>query len=445
MSETNGNGAPPRRRVVVTGIGAITPIGTGVEGLWEGLRRRESAVQKIDRFDPSPFRTQIAAQVNDFDPADHMDRQRVKRTERYAQFSIAASRMALEDAGIAPGSEDPDRVGVLMGSALGGVAYGEGQFTSYVQNGVRGVDPLLALAVFNGAASCNVAIEFGFTGPNSTNGMSCASGAIAVGDGWRAIRDGDADVVLAGGVETPLAPLCYGAFAIIRAMSTRNDDPRRASRPFDRDRDGFVMGEAACVLVLEEYEHAKARGARVYAELLGYGTSNDAHHMTAPRPDGAQAARAMRTAMRIGGVAAEQVDYVNAHASSTPLNDSTESRVIRSVLGEHTERAIVSGTKGYHAHCLGATGAVEAAITALVIERGWVPPTLNLEEPGDECDLCYATGPGEARNVRYAVSNSFGFGGINAALAFGAANGAPHPAPNGTGEATRGADGADAA
>jgi 3-oxoacyl-[acyl-carrier-protein] synthase II len=425
MSENNGNGRPERRRVVVTGIGAITPIGLGADGLWEGLHRRESAVQRIDRFDPSPFRTHIAAQVNDFDPADFMDRQRVKRTERYAQFSIAASRQALEDAGIDPTAEDPDRVGVQMGSALGGVAYGEGQFTSYVQNGVRGVDPLLALAVFNGAASCNVAIEFGFTGPNSTNGMSCASGAIAVGDGWRAIRDGDADVVLAGGVETPLAPLCYGAFAIIRAMSTRNDDPRRASRPFDRGRDGFVMGEGACVLVLEEYERAKARGARIYAEVLGYGTSNDAHHMTAPRPDGTQAARAMATALRTGGVRPEQVDYVNAHGSSTPLNDSTESRIIRQVLGDHADQVVVSGTKGYHAHCLGATGAIEAAITALAIQRGWIPPTLNLEEPDEECDLCYATGAGEARNVRFAVSNSFGFGGINAALAFGAVNGAP--------------------
>jgi 3-oxoacyl-[acyl-carrier-protein] synthase II len=425
MSESNGGAPNGKRRVVITGIGALTPIGVGVEGLWEGLKRRESAVQTIDRFDPSPFRTRIAAQVNDFEPTDYMDRQKVKRTERYAQFSVAASRLAIEDAGLDPAAEDPDRVGVLMGSALGGVAYGEGQFTSYVQHGVRGVDPMLALAVFNGAASCNVAIEFGFTGPNSTNGMSCASGAIAVGDGWRAIRDGDADVVLAGGVETPLAPLCYGAFAIIRAMSTRNDDPARASRPFDRERDGFVMGEGACVLVLEEYGHAKARGARIYAEVLGYGTSNDAHHMTAPRPDGAQAARAMATALRTGGVAPEQVDYVNAHGSSTPLNDSTESRIIRSVLGEHADSVIVSGTKGYHAHCLGATGAIEAAISALVIQRGWVPPTLNLEEPGEECDLSYATGAGEARNVRYAVSNSFGFGGINAALAFGAVNGTP--------------------
>ena len=403
-------------QVVVTGIGAVTPIGTGVEGLWAGLQRRESAVQKIDRFDPSPFRTHIAAQVNDFDPADFMDRQRVKRTERYAQFSIAAARQALEDARIDPSSEDPDRVGVLMGSALGGVAYGEGQFTNYVHKGVRGVDPMLALAVFNGAASCNVAIEFGLTGINSTNGMSCASGAIAVGDAWRAIRLGEADVVLAGGVETPLAPLCYGAFSIIRAMSTRNDDPAHASRPFDAHRDGFVMGEGAAILVMEEMEAARARGARIYAEVLGYGTSNDAHHMTAPRPDGAQAGRAIRDALRTGGLRPEDVEVINAHASSTPLNDSTESQTLRRVFGEHADALKVSGTKGYHAHCLGATGAVEAAISALAIQRGWIPPTLNLDAPGEGCDLPYVTGEGAERPVSYVVSNSFGFGGINAAL-----------------------------
>ncbi|HEX2093445.1 MAG TPA: beta-ketoacyl-ACP synthase II [Longimicrobiaceae bacterium] len=407
------------RRVVVTGIGCLTPIGSGVEGLWEGLRRRESAVRRISRFDPSPFRSRIAAQIDEFEPTDHMDRSRARRLERYAQFSVASARMALDDAALDPASLDPERVGVQMGSALGGVAYGEGQFNSYLQGGVRAVDPMLALAVFNGSASCNVAIEFGFTGPNSTNGMSCASGAIAIGDAWRTIRDGEADVMVAGGVEAPLAPLCYGAFAIIRAMSTRNDDPQRASRPFDADRDGFVMGEGAATLILEDLEHARRRGARIYAEVLGYGVTNDAHHMTAPRPDGAQAARAMRIAMRAGGIRPEEVDYVNAHGSSTPLNDSTESRVIREVLGEHADRVVVSGTKGYHAHCLGATGAIEAAISVLAIQRGWIPPTLNLENPGEGCDLDYAVGDGAARTVRRSVSNSFGFGGINAALAFG--------------------------
>ncbi len=415
------DGRSARRRVAVTGIGCVTPIGTGVEGLWEGLRGCESAVRRISRFDPSPFRSHIAAQIDDFVPTDWMDRSRARRMERYAQLSVASARMALQDASLEPGSQDPERVGVMMGSALGGVAYGETQFESYVRGGVRQVDPMLALAVFNGASSCNVAIEFGFTGPNSTNGMSCASGAIAVGDAWKLIRDGEAEVVVAGGVEAPLAPLCYGAFAIIRAMSTRNDDPQRASRPFDAGRDGFVMGEGAAVLILEEMEHAKARGARIYCEVLGYGTSNDAHHMTAPRPDGAQAARAMRDALRTGGLRPEDVDVVNAHGSSTPLNDSTESRIIRDVFGEHADRLAVSGTKGYHAHCLGATGAMEAAISALTISREWIPPTLNLECAGEGCDLPYVTGKGEERPVRTVVSNSFGFGGINAALALGAA------------------------
>lgn len=415
------NGRPERpRRVAVTGLGLITPIGTGVEAFREGLRRRRSAVRRIDRFDPSPFRSHIAAQVDGFEPTDHMDRQRARRTERYAQFSVAASGLALADAGIDLAAEARDRIGVQMGSALGGVAYAEGQLANFVHHGVRGVDPMLALAVFNGAASCNVAIEFGLTGPNSTNGMSCASGAVALGDAWRQIRGGEADVILAGGVETPLAPLCYGAFAIIRAMSTRNDDPEHASRPFDRDRDGFVMGEGAAVLVLEEMERARSRGARIYCELTGYGTSNDAHHMTAPRPDGAQAARAMEDALRTAGLRPEDIDYVNAHGSSTPLNDVTESRVIRQVLGAHADRVVVGGTKGYTAHCLGATGAIEAAVSALAIMEGWVPPTINLEVPGEGCDLPYATGEGVSRPIRHVLSNSFGFGGINAVLALSA-------------------------
>jgi 3-oxoacyl-[acyl-carrier-protein] synthase II len=406
--------------VVVTGIGCITPIGSTKEGLWDGLHRRESAVQKIDRFDPSPFRSHIAAQVNDFEPADFFERSRARRLDRFGQFAVASARLALDDAALDPASVDGERVAVQMGSALGGVAYGEAQFGEYIAGGVRAVDSLLALTVFGGAASCNIAIEFGFTGPNSTNSMSCASGAIAIGEAWRHIRDGSCDVALAGGVEAPLAPLCYGAFAIIRAMSTRNDDPTRACRPFDEGRDGFVMAEGAAVLVLEEREHAVARGAQIYAELLGYGSTNDAFHMTAPRPDGAQAARAMRIALHAAGVEPEQIDYVNAHASSTPLNDSTEAGVIRNVFGEHVDNIAVSGTKGYHAHSLGATGAIEAAITALAIQRGWVPPTLNLETAGPGCDLPFVRDAGLETTIDYAISNSFGFGGINAALVFGA-------------------------
>ncbi|CAN5653264.1 beta-ketoacyl-ACP synthase II [soil metagenome] len=419
------------RRVVVTGIGCVTPVGTGAKGLWEGLQRRESAVRRVARFDASAFRTRIAAEVDNFSPTDFMDRQRAKRLDRFAQFAVASARMALDDAALDPAAEDPDRVGVQMGSALGGVAYAEGQLGNFLQHGLRGVDPLLALAVYGGSASGNVSIEFGFTGPNSTNGMSCASGAMAIGEGWRLIRDGQADLVVAGGVEAPLAPLCYGAFAIIRAMSARNDDPARASRPFDAGRDGFVMAEGAAVLILEELERARARGAHIYGELLGYGTTTDAHHMTAPRPDGAQAARAMRIALGTAGIEAGDIDYVNAHGSSTSLNDSTETRVIRTVLGEHADRVAVSGTKGYHGHALGATGAMEAASTLLSFVHGWIPPTLNLEEPDPACDLPYSGPEGEHRRISYAISNSFGFGGINAALVFGRA-------PNGTEGETRG-------
>ena len=409
------------RRVVITGIGCVTPIGTSADGLWKGLKRRESAVRKIRRFDPTEFRSHIAAEIDDFQAADYMDRTRVKRMDRFAHFSVASARLALEDAGLDPSSLDPDRVAVQVGSALGGITYGEAQYQRYAAEGVRAVNPLLALSVFCGSGSCNISIEFGFTGANSTNTMSCASGAIAIGEAWKLIRHGEADVALAGGVEAPLSPLSYGAFAILRAMSTRNEDPGTASRPFDAARDGFVMGEGGAILVLEEYEAARARGAHIYAELCGFGTTIDAFHMTAPRPDGAQAVRAMRRALSTAGIQPTDVDYVNAHASSTPLNDSTESRVIREVFGDHTSSLAVSGTKGYHAHSLGATGAIEAAITALSIRNGWIAPTLNLETADPECDIPITSGAGDDRMVRYAISNSFGFGGINAALVFGLA------------------------
>ena len=407
-----------QRRVVITGIGAITPIGLGVEGLWQGLQRRESAVRCITRFDPSVFKSRIAGEVDDFRPADHMEERRSRRLDRFSQFSVAATRMALSDAGLDPAREDPDRVGAMMGTALGGVAHGEGQYHNFIQGGPRAVDPALALTVFAGAASCNIAIEFGFTGPNSTNGMSCASGAIAIGEAFRAIIRGEVDVMVAGGAEAPLAPLCFGAFAIIRAMSTRNDDPAHASRPFDQGRDGFVMAEGAAVLVLEERGRALARGAPVYAEVCGFGLTNDAHHMTAPRPDGRQAARAMRNALTEARVAPHEVGYINAHGSSTPLNDSTETASVKQVFGDHAYRLAFSGTKGYFGHALGASGAIEAAICALASRRGWVPPTVNLDCPDPACDLDHVTGTGRALAPDYLLSNSFGFGGINAALLF---------------------------
>lgn len=414
------NGDPDGlRRVVVTGLGPITAVGIGVERLWEGLHRERSGVRSLTRFDASPFRSRIAAEIDDFEPAAYMDRHTARRLDRFGQFSIAAGRMALEDAGLNAAALDPERVAVQMGTALGGVAYAERQLANFLATGVRGVNPRVALTTFGGAASCNLAIEFGFTGPNATNAMSCASGAIAIGEAWRLIRDGESDVALTGGVEAPLAPLSYGAFAIIRAMSARNHDPPGACRPFDRDRDGFVMGEGACVLVLEEARHARARGARIYAELRGYGTTNDAHHMTAPRPDGAQAARAMTIALRRGGMAPDAIDYINAHGSSTPLNDSSETLAIRKVFGEHAYRIPVSGTKAYHAHALGASGAIEAAICCLVLLRQWIPPTLNLEAPEDACDLDYVPRHGRPGCPQAILSNSFGFGGINASLVLG--------------------------
>ncbi len=404
------------RRVVITGIGAVTPIGIGVEGLWNGLRAGASAVRTITRFDPEPFRTRIAAQVDDFHATDHLEERKARRIDRFGQFTVAATRLAIENAELDLDREDRERTGVMMGTALGGVGMAESQHARYVEGGIRAVDPALALMVFAGAASCNVAIEFGVSGPNSTNGMSCASGTIAIGDGFRAIRRGDADVMLAGGAEAPLAPLSFGAFAIIRAMSTRNDDPGTASRPFDAERDGFVMGEGAAVLVLEERGRALARGARIYAEVCGYGITNDAHHMTAPRPDGAHAARAMRQALSEAGAKAGAVGYVNAHGSSTPLNDSTETGALKQVFGDHAARLAVSGTKGYYGHALGASGAIEAAICALASHREWLPPTINLHRPDPACDLDYLAAGGRAARPEYLMSNSFGFGGINAAL-----------------------------
>lgn len=412
-----------RRRVVVTGIGCVTPIGEGPEGLWEGLRGRRSGVREITRFDASEFRSRMAAEVPDFDPASRLGEKRARRLDRYGALALASADQALEDAGLEPEDPDPERVAVQMGTALGGIGFAEEQHTSYMEDGARGVNPMLALTVFGGAASCNIAIEYGYQGPNSTNAMSCASGAMGIGEGFRAVRRGEAEVALAGGAEAPLAPLSFGSFALIRAMSTRNEDPAAASRPFDRDRDGFVMGEGAAVLVLESLGRARRRGAEIYGEIAGYGTTNDGFHMTRPRPDGSQAARAMELALEDGGVGPECVDHVNAHGSSTRLNDPTEATAIRAALGERAGEIPVSATKGYYGHALGASGAIEAAIVCLAMSRGWLPPTLNLEEPDAEAPLRFVRGDGAAWSGDWALSNSFGFGGINAVLLFRRAGG----------------------
>lgn len=407
-----------RRRAVITGIGCITPIGVGAQQFWQGVLNSRSAVRRIDRFDASAYRSQVAAQVDDFAAGEHLARRQLQRMDRFAQFSLVAAGQALTDAGIDPRSREGERVGVFMGSALGGAGYGEQQHAVYLEGGLRAVNPGLALTVFGGAASCNIAIHYGFHGPNETNAMSCASGAVAIGRALHAIRTGEADLVLAGGAEAPLAPLCYGAFAVIRAMSTRNDDPAAASRPFDAARDGFVMGEGAAVLVLEEREAALRRGARVYAEVAGYGTTNDAYHMTAPRPDGAQAARAILSAMADARIGPDEIGYINAHASSTPAGDVAEALAIRRALGSAGERVPVSGTKGLYGHPLGAAGAIEAAITALALHHGLLPATCNLQQPDGEAGLNLI--PHQQMREgrpRWALSNSFGFGGINACLA----------------------------
>lgn len=343
-----------------------------------GPAQRAIGGRDADRIRSLPFRSHNAAEVRDFVPTDHLEHKRAKRLDRFGQFAVTSARMAIDDAGLRLEGEDRDLIGSMMGTALGGVGYAESQLGAFLQKGVRGVDPLLALTVFGGAASCNIAIELDVRGPNSTNAMSCASGTIAIGDGFRLVRDGYADVMICGGSEAPLAPLCFGAFAIIRAMSTRNDDPASSSRPFDRDRDGFVMGEGAAVVIVEEHDRAVARGARIYAEVAGYGITNDAYHMTAPRPDGSQAARAMRLALADAHVSPDEIGYINAHGSSTPLNDPTETSAIKEVLGERAYALPMSGTKGYYGHALGASGAIETAICALAIENEWLPPTVNL-------------------------------------------------------------------
>jgi len=410
-----------RRRVAITGIGALTPIGISRDALWNGLQAHRSAIRPVTRFDASIYRSQIAAEI-DFHPTDFIEERRVRRLDRFGQFTVACARLAIEDSRLNLAAEDRERVGSTMGSALGGVGFAEEQFAVFMNEGIKNVAVTLATNVFAGAASCNVAIEFGVQGPNSTNAMSCASGTMAIGEGFRQIRDGYADVMICGGSEAPLNQLCFGAFAIIRAMSTRNDDPASASRPFDRDRDGFVMGEGAAVLVLEEYGRATARGARIYGEILGFGLSNDAYHMTAPLPDGTQAAKSMQRALDDARVSACDISYVNAHGSSTPLNDATETLAIKRVFGEHAYRMPISGTKGYYGHALGASGAIEAAICALALTHDWLPPTVNLATPDDACDLNYIQRSGRDARAEYILSNSFGFGGINAALVMRRAN-----------------------
>jgi 3-oxoacyl-[acyl-carrier-protein] synthase II len=411
------------RRVWITGIGVVTPVGIGLNAFLEGLQAARSPVRRVDRFDASAFRSQVAAQVEDFDPSDHLSAKEARATDRFSQFSLAAGRMAMADAGLEPGRRGhprADRVALYIGSALGGIAYAEAQHERYLERGIRSVAPNLALAVFGGAAPANLGIALGLHGPILANSNSCAAGAVALGEALHLIRSGGADAAVAGGVETPLSALAFGAFDIIRALGAgHNDAPERAARPFDQARDGFIMGEGAALLVLELAQHAEARGARPYAELRGFAATSDAYHMVQPRPDGRQAARAARLALADGRVRASEVDYLNAHASSTPLGDATEARALRRALGARAREVPVAGTKAYYGHPLGASGAIEAAICALAIDRGWAPGTVNLDDPDPEvlAELPGLTGNPIEGTFRACLSTSFGFGGLNAALA----------------------------
>jgi len=409
-----------RRRAVITGIGPITCVGIGVNQFWNGILAEQSGIGSITTFDPTLFRVQCAGEIAGWNPEEFFSPQRLKRLDRYAQFAVVSAQLALNDARLEYSREKPhDRIGVSFGTALGGVCKAEEQYIRYLKKGARGVQPTLAVQVFGGSAHSNIAIEFGFRGVGTTNSNSCASGTVSVGEALRYIRDDFADVIVAGGAEAPLTGITIGAFDIIKTMSRWAGDPAVACRPFDALRDGFVMGEGAASLVMEELDHAQSRGARIYAEVLGYSLNNDAFHMTSPLPNGESSIRAMREALADAQLAPEQIDYINAHASSTQLNDSAETASIKQVFGEHARRIPVSGTKGYYAHPLGATGAIEAALCALALDQQWIPPTINYRNPDPACDLDIVPNRGRAGELNYVMSNSFGFGGINACVVMG--------------------------
>jgi 3-oxoacyl-[acyl-carrier-protein] synthase II len=405
-------------RVAVTGLGVVTPLGIGIDAFWTSVLAEITAVRTITRFATAGYSSTIAAEIPDFDPAAFVGGKRLRWTDRFSQLALAATRLAIEDAAFSVTGDGAD-TGVYIGSALGGLAYADEQHDVFRASGLDAVRPLLAISVFGGAATCNVAMEFGLRGPNVANGNSCASGAVAIGDAFRAIARGDVRAALAGGCEAPLSPLVYGAFTVIRAMSTRNGDPAHACRPFDRNRDGFVMSEGAAMLVLERYDDALARGARIYGEIAGYGLTNDAFHMSAPQPEGTFNALAMQRALAEAHVAPENVDLINAHGSGTTLGDAGEAAALGLVFGERVTQIPLTATKGQHGHALGATGAWEAALSLKAIECGTVPRVVNCDDLDPACAVDALRRP-LALAPHVVLSTSAGFGGINAALVFSA-------------------------
>ncbi len=405
------------RRVVITGIGAITPIGIGKDAFWNALIEGKSGVGPITRFDVSEYTTKIAGEVSDFVVTDFIDKKEAKRMDRSTQYAVAASKLAIDDAKLDLEAEDRERIGVIIGTGIGGMEALYEQYKVLFAKGPGRISPFLVPMMIGNMASGMTSIRFGLQGPSSCVVTACATGTNSIGDAARAIKYGDADVMLAGGTEAPISPAALAGFGSMKALSTRNDEPERASRPFDKDRDGFVMGEGAGVIVLESLEHALARGAHIYAELAGYAYNSDAYHITAPAPGGVMAAKAMRQALKDGGIEPNEVDYINAHGTSTGLNDKNETMAIKEVFGDHAYELAVSSIKSMTGHLLGAAGGVECIAAAMSIDQGIIPPTINYETPDEGLDLNYVPNVAEKREVRVALSNSLGFGGHNATLA----------------------------
>jgi 3-oxoacyl-[acyl-carrier-protein] synthase II len=407
-----------RTRVVVTGLGAVTPLGVGVAPTWEALVAGRSGIGRIESFDSSALPVRIAGEVRGFDPAAFLEKKDIKKVDRFAQFAIGAAQMAVDDAGLRIDPEEAGRVGVVVGVGMGGLATLEEYHKEFLAGGLKRLSPFVIPRVIANMAPGLIAIRFGCTGVNYTPTSACASGGQAVGEAFRLVRDGEQDVVITGGAEATITPLGVGGFAVMRAMSTRNDEPTRASRPFDRDRDGFVIAEGAGVMVVESLEHAQRRGATIHAEVVGYGANCDAYHITSPAPEGRGAADCMRLALASGGIEPVEVDYINAHGTATPYNDANETQAIKRVFGEHAARLAVSSTKSMTGHLFGGAGGVEAVFTVLTLRHGIIPPTINYDNPDPDCDLDYVPNTARHAPVRVALSNSFGFGGANACVAF---------------------------
>jgi 3-oxoacyl-[acyl-carrier-protein] synthase II len=405
------------RRVVVTGMGLLTALGNDLKTSWESLLQGRSGVRRITKFDPSEFPTRIAAELDGFEVEKYIDKKEIRRQDPFTHYAIAATAMAVEDSGVDFSAEDPDRVGVIIGSGIGGIGTHEIQTTKFIEGGPTRISPFYIPMMIPDIASGIVSMRYNAKGPNYCTVSACASSAHAIGDAFRLIKHGDAELMIAGGTEAAVTPMSMGGFAAMKAMSTRNEEPERASRPFDAERDGFVLGEGAGMVILEELEHAIARGARIYAEVSGVGMTGDAYHITAPAPGGEGAARAMRRALNEAGLTPEDVDYINAHGTSTPFNDKFETEAIKTVFGEHARRLMVSSTKSMTGHLLGGAGGAEFVITSMAIAESKVPPTINYENPDPDCDLDYVANTTREAPVRAALTNSFGFGGHNAVLA----------------------------